>query len=47
MKFVKFTTLLLIALMCFASLSAFASADVLEPDFAGNTDALIEIKNPE
>jgi len=47
MKQIKLISLILIALMCLFSVTAFASADVLEPDFAGNTDALIDIKNPE
>lgn len=47
MKFKKLSALILALALCLVPLTSFASPEVLEPDFAGNTDSLIEIKNPE
>lgn len=42
-----FTTALLILAICALPLCSMASAEELSADFAGNTDTLISIKNPE
>lgn len=43
----KLIASVLIIMLCLAPLTAFASAETLPADYAGNTTELIDIKNPE
>ncbi len=47
MKLKKLFAIILVLVISLVPLTSFASQEVLEPDYAGNTDSLIEIKNPE
>ncbi len=46
MKFSKILSILLVFIICMLPISAFASAETLPVGYEGNTDSLIEIKNP-
>jgi len=47
MKLKKLTAILLCALMCVMPLTSFASSETLLGNYTGNTEILIDIKNPE
>ncbi len=47
MKTTKIMAIIIAFIICILPVSAFASADVLPVGYAGNTNSLIDIKNPE
>jgi len=46
MKLTKMLAVLLALIICMLPISAFASQETLPAGYTGNTDALIEVKNP-
>ena len=47
MKTIKKLAIIFAIIFCMLPISAFASAEVLPAGYVGNTDALIDVKNPD
>ncbi len=47
MKLTKVLAIVVALIVCILPMSAFASQEVLPSGYAGNTDSLIEVKNPD